>query len=98
MTYQDDPNINRRDRLVDPERSNTGLWVAGAAAVMLVIGLIAWGAGDRSTVATNDRPAVTTPAQTTGSAPATTGTANTDRGNPAGNIPTKPITAPPSNR
>ena len=67
MTFQDDPNIPRRHDVVDANTSNTGMWIAGLAAVMLVLGLIAYSASDRSNVASNDRPAASSPASTTGS-------------------------------
>ena len=42
MTYNEDPNINRRDRIVEGQRNSTGMWIAGAVAVCLVIGLVAF--------------------------------------------------------
>ena len=85
MTYNEDPNINRRSPVVDA-KSSTGMWIAGAAAAALVLGLIVYSVSGPSNVASTDRPTVTTPATTTGAG---------NTGNPAGNATTKPVTTPP---
>ena len=93
MTYQDDPNINRRP--TRDARSNTGLWLAAAAALMLIVGLFAWGSSDRSDVARTDRPAATT----TGSGDRATAPAPAPRpsaipSNPSGTAPQKDSNQP----
>ena len=94
----DDPNINHR-RPVDlgERKDSTAMWIAGGVAAILVVGLLAWGMTDNSkTVATDNRPAVTE-RSTTGSgatAPVATGRANTDQGNPASGVQTKPLAKP----
>ena len=88
MTFQDDPNIPRRHDVVDANTSSTGMWIAGAAAVMLVLGLIAYSASDRTNVASSDRPAASSPASTTGSG----ATSPPSRGD-AGSAPTRTPTS-----
>jgi hypothetical protein len=94
MPYQDDPNINARQRRLDAGRRNTNwpIWIAGVLGIMLVFGFLAYGTGDRTdTASNNNRPAATAPA-TTGSgavAPANTGD--------AGSAPVKPA-VPAGNR
>ena len=42
MTYQNDPNLNRNinARRADPNsRNDTTMWIAGAAALLLVFGV-----------------------------------------------------------
>jgi negative regulator of sigma E activity len=95
--YQDDPNINHR-RPVNGRTDSTALWIAGAVAAMVLVGLVAWGVTNNNTVADNNanRPAVTE-RSTTGSgaaAPVATGRANTDQGNPASGVQTKPLAKP----
>ena len=56
MTYQNDPNLNRNinARRADPNsRNDTTMWIAGAAALLLVFGMIAFSLTNRSEVATN---------------------------------------------
>jgi hypothetical protein len=97
--YQDDPNINRR-RSVDygERKSGASMWVAGLAAVAIVVAILAYAVtNNRTTTATNTNPPATTERSTTGSgatAPATTGRANTDQGNPAGGVQTAPPAKP----
>ena len=74
-TYQNDPNINRRnDPAYRDETSYTG-WIIGAVVLLaLIIGGFAYfnrDAGERSTATDTTRPAATTTAQ------ATTGTGAT---------------------
>jgi hypothetical protein len=72
MTFNDDPNINRQSVRVT-ERSTAGMWIAGAVAVCLVIGLVVF-ATTRTTndTAMTEKPAATT--TTTGSGAVTSGT------------------------
>lgn len=66
MTYQNDPNFNRRP--VPPpieDRSNSDsmlLWIIGGAAALALVAFLAFGTGmSNKDVATNtDRPAATT--------------------------------------
>jgi hypothetical protein len=70
MTYQDDPNLRRSElnRMDDRDRGSGAMWVIGAIAAMLVLGIIVWGAsGDRSNTASNTQPTASSPATTTGS-------------------------------
>jgi hypothetical protein len=61
MTYNDDPNINRRQPVRVDERSTAGMWIAGAVAVCLVIGLVVF-----ATIrTTNDTTMTGSPATTT---------------------------------
>ena len=87
MTYQDDPNLNGRQRVADAE-SNTGMWIAGAIAVCLVVGLIAF-AATRNTATASVSPPATTATTTTRAPAATTGTGNTSG-------TTTPAPTPPS--
>jgi len=86
MSYQDDPNINRRPPVTEARESNTGMWIAGIVAACLVVGLIAFASTRNSDTAMNNPPATTTttpPATTTGSG--TTGSgASTMPNNPNG--------------
>jgi hypothetical protein len=60
MTYPDDPNFERRHRIDDPQRSSTGMWVAGVAALALVLGILIFGFSNRGrNVASNTPPATT---------------------------------------
>jgi len=70
MSYSDDPNFNRRERITGAERSSTGMWIAGAVAVCLVIGLVAFA----TTRSTNDTAMIPAPTTTTGSGAVTSGT------------------------
>jgi hypothetical protein len=100
MTFQDDPNLNRRSRVDDPDRSNTGMWIAGIVAVCLVLGLMVFATNRNSTTAMNDRaaPAATTPPATTGSGAAP----SRIPANPAGTAPQRdtnqPAPSPSPNR
>ena len=85
MTYQNDPNLNRNinARRADPNsRNDTTMWIAGAAALLLVFGMIAFSLTNRSEVATNaPRTPVTESRTTTGSG------ATTIPNNPNGTTP-----------
>jgi hypothetical protein len=93
--YQNDPNINHRRPV--GKTDSTALWIAGGVAAIVMVGLIAWGmSNSTNTVADNNRPGVTE-RSTTGSgatAPVATGRANTDQGNPASGVQTKPLAKP----
>jgi hypothetical protein len=97
--YQDDPNINRRRGIDYGERSNTNMWLAGIAALVIVAGIVAYAVSDdTTTTATNTNKPVATERSTTGSGsaspPVTTGRANTDQGNPASGVQTAPLAKP----
>jgi hypothetical protein len=105
MSYQNDPNINRRTRLENPDRSSTGMWVAGAFAVCLVLGLVLFATTRNTDTAMNERPAptATTPPVTTGSGASTTGSgASNMPNNPSGTTPqqenNQPAKPPATNR
>ena len=73
MTFNDDPNINRRQPVRVTDRSTAGMWIAGAVAVCLVIGLVVFATTRTSDdTAMTEKPATTT--TTTGSGAATSGT------------------------
>jgi hypothetical protein len=92
MTYQNDPNLNRNinARRADPNsRNDTTMWIAGAAALLLVFGMIAFSLTNRSEVATNaPRTPVTESRTTTGSG------ATTIPNNPNGTTPQKELSKP----
>jgi hypothetical protein len=71
MTYQDDPNLNRRDRRgTADDTSYTGWIIGGVLALAVILGIfVMMGRGNNTNTAANtpNRPAAT--------APATTGTA-----------------------
>jgi hypothetical protein len=101
--YQDDPNINVRRR--EPELraaratpNSASMWIAGLAAVAVLIAIVAYAVSDGTTNTADNRPAITETRSTTGSGattpPLTTGRANTDQGNPAGGVQTKPLAKP----
>ena len=73
MPIENDPLANEQARRARQEAapSNTAIWVATAAAAMLVLGVIVYATSDNNPgVATNDRPtATTTGSAPTGSAP-----------------------------
>lgn len=68
MTYQDDPNINARQRRIDAERkNNTPMWIAGAVALAVVIALVGYSVSTSNAPSlANNRP-VATERSTTGS-------------------------------
>jgi hypothetical protein len=79
MTYENDPNINNRNRRVDNNTSYTGWIVGGLVALAVVVGIFMMTNRNNTNTATNDTtvpratttaptPAVVPPA-TTGSAP-----------------------------
>jgi hypothetical protein len=93
MTYQDDPNINRR-RSVRDETSYTG-WIIGGLVALLVIAGIFMMSGRNA----GDNTASNTPAATTGSAPGSgsaNGTASGQKNAPAST--TTPANPPTQNR
>jgi hypothetical protein len=93
MTFPEDPNLERRVRIEDTYRSNTGMWIAGAAAIMLVLGLIAYTASDNTNVASNDRSAASS---TTGSGASSVRPRESNiPANPAGTTPQKEQNIPP---
>ena len=67
MTYQDDPNINRRNRYAAANQGSGTMWIAGIAAVVVMLGIIIYSMSDNTNVATTERPAANAPASTTGS-------------------------------
>jgi hypothetical protein len=71
MSYNEDPNINRPQRIDINQRNNTGMWLAGLVAVFLVVGLVVF-----ATTRTTNETATTAapPATTTGSGAVTPGT------------------------
>lgn len=100
--YQDDPNINIRQRQAELRARNhpnsAGMWIAGLAVLAVVIAVVAYTVSDGTTTTaiTTNRP-VATERSTTGSgatAPVATGRANTDQGNPASGVQTKPLAKP----
>jgi hypothetical protein len=91
MSYQDDPNINRRTtaRRAD-ETSYTGWIVGGLVALALVVGLFAMFGRDNTNTASNtNRPAATAPT-TTGSGASSTTIPN----NPNGTAPQRDTNQP----
>jgi hypothetical protein len=95
MTLHDDPNRNPTVRR-DPGRSNnTGvMWAAGAVAVLLVLGLIFWSMGDRTTD-TASTPTTTTSQPTTTGSPGTANTGGTTT-TPANRPANPPAANPPA--
>ena len=83
MSYQDDPNINRRmdyERGVDRGGSMTGLVLGGLAAlVMAAVMIFAFNNNDGTQTASNstNRPAATQPASPPANPPSTTGSGTT---------------------
>src|SRR5262245_1553926 len=74
MSYDPNPPRHR----IQDEQSSTGMWIAGAVAVCIVLGLVAFAATRSSNTSVSQSPAATTttraPAGTTGSGAATPGT------------------------
>ena len=71
MTYQDDPNINRRDRRgTAGDTSYTGWIIGGVVAVAVILGIFMMMGRDNTT-----NTAADTPNRPAATAPATTGTA-----------------------
>jgi hypothetical protein len=95
MSYQNDPNINRRNNRIDrDETSYTGWIVGGLVALALIIGLFTMFGRDKTndTTASNtspNRPAATAPA-TTGSGAAGTAIPK----NPNGTAPQRDTNQP----
>jgi len=105
MTYQNDPNLNRdfsrdaqRDidaRRLGEERNNTPIWIAGAVALALMVGLFAFSSASKNdNVAATNRPAVTAPATTTGSGASTTGSGASTMPNNKGTTPQRDNNTP----
>ena len=70
MSYQDDPNFNRRRNGLGNDRNYTGWIVGGVIAIAVILGIFAMtGRSDRTNTTANNanRPAATAPV-TTGSA------------------------------
>lgn len=68
MTYQDDPNRNRRNSYPMTQDRSYGSWIIGALAAVAVIAalIFMFGRDDKTATATNSSG--TTPPATTGSA------------------------------
>jgi hypothetical protein len=69
MSYQDDPNINRRRNGMRDETSYTGWIIGGVIALAVVLGIFAM------TNRSNDNTALNSPATVNRPAPSTTGSA-----------------------
>jgi type IV secretory pathway VirB10-like protein len=91
MTYQNDPDFDARNRRLDADRAgfNWPIWIAGGAALMLLVGFLAWGLNTNTNVATNERAPVSETRSTTGS-----GTTSPLPNNPNGTTPQKDMTKP----
>jgi hypothetical protein len=73
MTYQNDPNINRRNGRMDRDNTSYTSWIVGGlVALALVVGLFTMFGRDntKSNTASNNTPATST---TRPAAPSTTG-------------------------
>jgi hypothetical protein len=99
MSYQDDPNINRRTRMDRDDTSYTSWIIGGLVAVALVVAVFAMFGRDNTNTASNNtsptRPAATAPS-TTGSGVASSAIPN----NPNGTTPQRDANqpAPPTAR
>ncbi len=92
MTYHDPKE--RREALREYNRYGSGMWVGGAIAAVVVLGLVMWGfTGGRDNVAVNSPPAATAPAETTGSGGAASGSGRMQTPAPA---PAAPAPAAPA--
>ena len=93
MTYQNDPNINRRNNRMDrDDTSYTGWIIGGIVALALVIGLFAMFGRNNTNTASNtapNSPAATAPT-TTGSGAASSSIPN----NPNGTAPQRDTSQP----
>ncbi len=90
MTYQDDPNLNRRKRMDREDTSYTSWIVGGLVALALIVGLFAMFGRDNTNTASNtSRPAATAPA-TTGTGAASSAIPN----NPNGTTPQRDANQP----
>jgi hypothetical protein len=85
MTYQNDPNMNRRtdyDRRVDQRTSGsiTG-WVLAGVAALAIAAVLMFAVGDKTGTQTainnTTRPAATQPASPSANPPSTTGSGRT---------------------
>jgi hypothetical protein len=80
MTYQDDPNLNRRPAM-DADASYTGWIIGGLVALVVIAGIfLMFGRNDDTNTASNtspDRPTATAPATTPAPTPGTTGAGST---------------------
>jgi hypothetical protein len=80
MSYQNDPNLNRRP-VRDDDPSYTGWIVGGIVALAVIAGIfMMFGRTDSTSTASNtspNRPAVTAPATTPPPTPGTTGAGST---------------------
>src|SRR3954468_2487745 len=68
MSYQDDPNINRRNRIDREDTSYAGWIIGGIVALALVVGIFAMFGRDNTNTASNN-----TPNRPTATAPSTSG-------------------------
>jgi hypothetical protein len=80
MTYQNDPNLNRRP-VESADTSYTSWIIGGVVALMVIAGIfMMFGRTDGTNTASNtspDRPAVTSPASNPSPNPSTTGAGST---------------------
>jgi hypothetical protein len=90
MSYQDDPNINRRNRMDRDDTSYTGWIIGGILALALVVGIFAMFGRDNTNTASNN-----TPNRPTTSAPSTTGAGSSAMpNNPNGTTPQRDTNQP----
>jgi hypothetical protein len=99
MSYQNDPNINRRNNRIDrDDTSYTGWIVGGLVALALVVGLFAMFGRDNTNTASNTtRPAATAPT-TTGSGAASSVIPNNPNGTASQRDGNQPAPAPATAR
>jgi hypothetical protein len=88
MSYQDDPNINRRNRMDRDETSYTGWIIGGILALALIVGIFAMFGRDNANTASNN-----TPNRPTTSVPSTTGSSAMPN-NPNGTTPQRDTNQP----
>jgi hypothetical protein len=95
MTYQDDPNINRRRRMDDGRGSYTAWIVGGILALGLIAGIfMVFGRNDTNT-AENSRPTTTTSQPTTTGAATSVPAPNSGNGTAGNAQQTNPPTPAP---
>ena len=91
MSYQDDPNINRRNRIDREDTSYTGWIIGGIVALALVVGIFVMFGRDNTSTASNNtpnRPTATAPITTgSGSGGTTSGGSGFTGGTTSGSVP-----------
>ena len=67
LGYKDGPSINRRRPIDYGERGSSAMWIAGAAALAVVLAIGAYAISTKPTNVTETKPTVTETRSTTGS-------------------------------